>query len=29
MLNYPPGDRYIGVRGFNAYSGLSLQARSY
>lgn len=29
MLSFPPGDWYIGVYGYNAYSGLGLQARSY
>jgi serine protease len=29
MLNYPPGDWYIGVNGFADYSGLSLRAQSY
>jgi hypothetical protein len=29
MLNYPAGDWYIGINGYNAYSGLNLQATSY
>lgn len=29
MTNYPPGDWYIGIYGYNGYSGLSLQGSSY
>lgn len=29
LLNFPPGDWYIGIQGFNAYSGLTLQATSF
>jgi serine protease len=29
MLNWPPGDWYIGVQGFSSYSGLSLQDGSF
>ena len=28
MLNFPPGDWYIGLHGYNAYGGLRLQASS-
>lgn len=29
MLNFPPGDWYIGVRGYSAYSAVSLTTRAY
>jgi hypothetical protein len=29
MLGYPPGDWYIGINGYSAYSGLTLRATSY
>jgi hypothetical protein len=29
MLGYPPGDWYIGINGYSAYSGLTVRATSY
>jgi hypothetical protein len=29
MLNFPPGDWYIGVRGYTSYSAVSLTAWAY